>query len=117
RGPCEGGIARVQMRKVADLIRTERAAATGVLRPTENSGLKKRTVHDELPAAFEQIEQAYLALRPLELVLFVHRHPRHPAAFCSQRIARVCKCLLLHKKLLARSLPFLLGYDWGCLHR
>src|ERR1700693_2421262 len=99
------------MRQVADLDATEGTAAAGMLGPPEHAGLEEGAVHDQLTAALEQVEQAHLALRPIELVLLLHRQPRHPPALCGQRVTGAGQGLLLHEELLARSLPFLRRYD------
>src|SRR5580658_9791570 len=105
------------MRQVADLIGAQGATAAGVLGPAEHSGLEEGAIEDQLRAALEQIEQAYLALGPVELVLVVHSHPRHPPAFGSQRVTGTGQGLLLREELLARSLPLLLRHVRGCVHR
>src|SRR5208282_4843161 len=105
------------MGEVRDLIGAERAAAAGVLGPAEYPGLEEGAIDDQLTAALEQIEQAYLALGSVELVLLVDSQPGHPPAFGGQRITRAGQGLLLHEELLVRSLPFLLRHDRGCLHR
>src|SRR5262249_17802566 len=74
-------------------------------------------IHDQLPAALEQVEQANLTLGPVELVLLLHRHPRHPSTLGGQRITGAGQGLLLHEELLPRSLPLLLRHDRGCLYR
>src|SRR5262249_50919586 len=70
-----------------------------------------------LPAALEQIEQANLALGPVELVILLDRHPRHPSTLGGQRITGTGKGLLLYEHLLPRILPILLRHDPRCLHR
>ena len=44
----------------------------------------------------KQIEQAYPALRSLELVAFFHSHPRHPAPLRGQRVMKAHCGLFLH---------------------
>src|SRR5271169_595554 len=105
------------MGQVGDLIGAQGAAAAGVLRPAEYSGLEEGAIDDQLTAALEQIEQAYLALGSIELVLLVHSQPRHPPAFGGQRVTGAGQGLLLHQELLARSFPLLLRYDLWCVHR
>jgi hypothetical protein len=100
-----------------NLIRAQRAAAAGMIRPAEHAGLEEGAVDDQLPAALEQIDQVYFAIGPVELVLLLHRHPRHAPALGSHGVTGVHHGLLLHEKLLPRSLPLLLRYDRGCLHR
>src|ERR1700740_3384833 len=99
------------MGQMGDLIGAQGAAAAGVLGPAENAGLEEGAVDDQLTAALEQIEQAYLALGTVELVLLVHGHPRNPPAFGRQRVTGAGQGFLLHEQLLARSLPLLLRYD------
>src|SRR3989454_6553565 len=99
------------MGQVGDLIGAQGAAAAGVLGPAEHSGLEEGAVDDQLKAALEQVEQANLTLGPVELVLLLHRHPRHPSTLGGQRITGAGQGLLLHEELLARSLPLLLRHD------
>src|ERR1700681_4510978 len=105
------------MGQVGGLIGAQGAAAAGVLGPAEHPGLEEGAIDDQLRAAVEQIEQAYLALGPVELVLLVHSQPRHPPAFGGQRVTGAGQGLLLHEELLARSLPLLLRRDRGGVHR
>src|SRR5712671_328674 len=105
------------MGQVGDLIGAQGAAAAGVFGPAEHSGLEEGAIDDQLTAALEQIEQAYLALGSVELVLFVHSQPRHPPAFGGQRVTGTGQGLLLHEELLARSLPLLLRHDRGWVRR
>src|SRR5271163_4889316 len=102
------------MGQVSDLIGAEGAAATGVLGPAEHSGLEEGAIDDQLTAAFEQIEQAYLALGSVKLVLLVHSQPRHAPAFRGQRVTGAGEGLLLREELLVRSLPLLLRHNRGC---
>src|SRR6266478_4977320 len=95
------------MGQVGYLIGSEGAAAAGMHGPAEDAGLEERAIDDQLTAALEQIEQAYLALGSVELVLLLHGQPRHPPAFGGQRITGAGQVLLLHEQLLARSLPLL----------
>ena len=117
RGVCERGVAGVQMSQVADLIGAQGAAAAGMLGPAEHAGLEEGAIDDQLPAALEQVLQAHLAFGPLELVLLLHGHPRHPPALGGHGVTGACQGLLLHQKLLARSLPLLRRHDRGCVHR
>ena len=59
------------MGEVRNLIGVQRAAAAGVLGPAEQPGLEEGAVNDQLPATFEQIEQAHLTLGPVEFTLAV----------------------------------------------
>src|SRR6266853_5812664 len=95
------------MGQVRDLIGTQGAAAAGVLRPAEHSGFEEGAVDDQLTAALEQIEQAYLTFGSVELVLLVHGQPRHSPTLGGQRVTSAGQGLLLHEKLLACSLPIL----------
>src|SRR5215467_15555655 len=88
-----------------------------MLGPAEHPGLEESAVDDRLPTPLEQIKQAYLAFGPVEIVFLVHGQPRHPPAFGGQRVTGAGEGLLLHEELLARSLPLLLRYDRGCVHR
>src|SRR5215469_2312796 len=101
------------MGEVRNLISSERAAAAGMLGPTEHPGLEERAIHDELTAAFEKVEQAHLSVGPEELVRFLNRHPRHSPPLGGQRIAGSGQSLLLHQELLTRRVPVLSRHDWG----
>src|ERR1700685_14823 len=88
-----------------------------MLGPAEHAGLEEGAVDDQLRAAVEQVEQARLALRPVECVLLLHGQPRLPPAFGGQRVTGAGQGLLLHEELLARSLPLLLRHGRGCVYR
>src|SRR5438270_9195861 len=105
------------MGQMRDLIRAEGAAAAGVLGPAEHSRLEESAIDDQLPAAFEQVEQANFAVGPVEFVLLLHQRPRHPSTLGGQRITGAGEGLLLREELLPRSLPLLLRQNRGCLHR
>src|ERR1700688_677347 len=105
------------MGQVGNLIGAQGAAAAGMLGPAEYPGLEEGAIDDQLTPALEQIEQAYLALGSVELVLLVDSKPRHPPAFGGQRVTGMGQGLLLHEELLARSLPLLLRHDRGGVHR
>src|SRR5882762_7881379 len=107
RGVGEGGVAGVQMGQVGDLIGAQGAAAAGVLGPAEHPGLEEGAIDDQLTAALEQIDEAYLALGSVELVPLAHSQPRHPPTLGGQRVTGAGQVLLLHEQLLARSLPFI----------
>src|SRR5215471_3964068 len=47
----------------------------------------RRAIEDQLRAPLEHVEQADLSVGPIELVLLLYRHPRHPSTFGGQRIA------------------------------
>src|ERR1700732_3940778 len=93
------------------------AATAGVFGPAEHLGLEEGAIDDQLTAALEQVEQANFTLWPVELVLLLHRHPRHPSTFGGQRVTGAGQSLLLYQELLTRSLPLLLRHNRGCLHR
>src|SRR5262245_40131014 len=84
--------------------------------PAVHSGLEEGAVDDQLTTAAEQIEQAHLTLRPIELVRLLHGLPRHPPTLGGHRVAGTGQSLLLHEELLARSLPLLRRHDRGRLH-
>src|SRR5580693_539386 len=88
-----------------------------MIRPAEHAGLEERAVDDELTTPGKKIEQARLALRAAELVRLVDSHPWHTPTLCSQRVMGAHHGLLLREKLLTRSVPVLLGYDLGNIHR
>src|SRR5271166_2626579 len=88
--------------------------------PAEDSGLEEGAIHDQLPAAFEQVEQADLTLGSFELVIPVHQHPRHAPALRRQSITGVGEGLLLNEETLPSGLPLLLRDDFrisGCFGR
>src|ERR1700683_2053653 len=105
------------MGQVGDLSGAKGAAAAGVLGPAEHPGLEEGAIDDQLTAALEQIEQAYLALGSVELVLLVHSRPAHPRALGGQRITGAGCGFLFHEELLARGLPLLLRHDRWRVHR
>jgi hypothetical protein len=89
RDKCEGGVARVEMSEMSNLVGHHRAAAAGMVGPAEHPGLVEGAVDDQLTAAFEQVAQARLAFGPLELVLLLHGHPRHPPTLGGQCVTGV----------------------------
>src|SRR5256885_14259196 len=103
------------MSEVGDLVGAERAAAASMIGPAEHAGFEEGAIDDQLATALEQVEQADFALRPVELILLFHGHPRHAATVGGQCVTRAGEGLLLHQELLARSFPFLRRYDWWCV--
>jgi len=102
------------MGEVADLVGPQGAAAAGMLGPSEHPWLEEGAVDNQLSATLEQVEQAHLALRPVESVRLLHRHPRHPTTLGGQRVMGAHHGLLLHQQLVARSRPLLWRHDrWG----
>ena len=95
------------MGDMSDLVGHERTAATRMFGPAVHTGLEKGAVDDQLTTAVEQVKQARLAFRSVELVRLFHGQPRHPPTLSGQRVARVGHGFLLHKELLARGLPLL----------
>jgi hypothetical protein len=104
------------MGEIADLVGAERAAAAGMFRPSEDAGLEERAVDDELAAPLEQVEQARLALRAFEHIVFLDEQPRHAAALGGQRVLGAGERLFLDKHLLEGAFPRFLGNDRRCLH-
>src|SRR5262249_48012951 len=74
-------------------------------------------VDDQLAATLKQVEKAHRAVRAVEAVLLLHRHPRHPAALGGQRIAGAGQLLLLDQQLLTGGIPLLRRHDRRSLHR
>src|SRR5882757_11568994 len=103
------------MSEVGNLIGAEGTAAARVIGPTEHSRLEECAIDDQLLAALEQVEKANLTLQSCELVLLLHRHPRHPSTLGGQRVTRAGEGLLLHEELLLRRFPLLPRHDRGCL--
>ena len=83
------------MGDVSDLVGHHGAADAGVLGPAGHSGLEERAVDDQLAASVEEVDQARLALRPIELVLVFHGQPRHPPTLCREPVAGAGQCLFL----------------------
>src|SRR5262245_29579996 len=102
------------MGEMGDLIGAQGAAAAGMLGPAEDTGLEEGAVEDQLSPALEKVEEADLAVGPVEHVLLLHGHPRHPPALGGHLIAGAGQRLLLHEKLLASLLPLLRRHDGGC---
>ena len=116
-GEDERGVASVQMRDMRDLVGHHRAAHAGVLGPAAHARLVEGAVDDQLAAAVEQVGEARLAIRPLEHIVLLHGHPRHPPTLGRQRVTCAGVFLLLHEHPLARRLPFPGRYDRRLLHR
>ena len=92
---------------MGNLIGQHGAADTSMLGPAVHARFEEGAVDDQLTASAEQVEQARLALGPVELVVLLHGHPRHPPTLSGQRVTGAGQLLLLHEQLLARSLPLL----------
>ncbi len=107
----------VQMGQVGDLIGAQGAAAAGVLGPAEHPGLEEGAIDDQLPAALEQVEQANLALGPLEFVRLLDGHPRHPPAFGGDSITLTRELLFLGQQIPASHKPFFTRNYFGVFHR
>ncbi len=101
---------------MSSLVGHHRATGAALLRPAVDAGLEEETVDDELPAALEEVEQAHPSVRPLELVVLLHQHPRHPAARGGHRVTSVGVLLLLHQQRVTRLLPLPLIDDRRQLH-
>jgi hypothetical protein len=78
-----------------------------MLGPARHAGLEERAVDDQLSAAVEQVEQARLPVGSVELVLLVHRLPRHPSTPGGQRVTSAGQLLFPHQELLTGGLPLL----------
>ena len=87
-----------------------------MLGPAFHAGLEKGAINDELTAAVEQVKQGRLAVGAVELVLLLHRQPRHPSTLGRQRVAGARQLFLFHEKLLSRSLPFLRRHHFPAVH-
>ena len=83
------------MGDVCDLIGHHRAAVARVVGPAEHAGLEERSVYDKLATALEQVEQARLPWS-VELIILLHRQPRHPPTLRGQRVPGPGQLLLLH---------------------
>ncbi len=101
-------VTRVEVHEVGNLVRSQRTANAGMFWPAVHAGLEEGAIDDQLTAAVEQIKQAQFALRPIEGVRLLHRHPRHTTALGGQRITRAGKGLFLRQHLLMSRFPFLL---------
>jgi hypothetical protein len=75
--------------------------------PAVHAGFEKGAIDDELTSAGEQVEQAYPAVGPVELVVLGDGQPRHPSARGGQRVTGAGDVLFLAEQLLARGLPLL----------
>ncbi|KAF5406830.1 MAG: hypothetical protein Udaeo2_30980 [Candidatus Udaeobacter sp.] len=87
-----------------------------MLGPTLHAWFEEGAIDDQLTATIEQVEQAHLALGPIELVLLLHSQPRHPPTLGGQCVTSVGQFLLLHEQLLACSFPLLRRPDSGVIH-
>ncbi len=98
-------IAGVQVREVGEAVDEHGASATSTLGEIGNSWLEEKTIDDELSAAIEEIEQADLAVRSLELVRLVDPHHRQPAALGGKLGADAGRLLCPAEEIVAGSLP------------
>src|SRR5215208_4993913 len=103
---------------MGDLVGHHGAAPAGMIGPAQDAGLEESALDDQLTAAVEQVDQARLPLRALELIGLLHLHPWHPPAFGRQGVASAGQGLFLHEQLPARSLPLLRRYNrWSGLRQ
>src|SRR4029434_9985276 len=98
-------IASVQVGEMGDLVGHERAAAARLFGPAVHAGLEKSAVDDQLTPAVEQVEQAGVALRSVELVRLFHRLPWHPPTLSRPLAPRVRQSLLLKQKQALSDIP------------
>ena len=66
-----GHVACVEVREAGYLVGHERTPRTSAVGPAQHPGLVGETVDDQLTSALEEIEQADLAVRPLEHVVLL----------------------------------------------
>jgi hypothetical protein len=117
----ERGVARMQVRGMAQVVHEHRTAGAARVRPTVHAGREHEVIDEQLPAAFEQVEQACLAVRAVEHVILFDAQHRLPAALGGQRVARAGRLLLQREHPFLRGLPFLRRNDrrqrihFGCL--
>jgi len=106
----------VQVREIGDLIDEERATGTTRVRPAVHARREHEMVEDQLPAAFEQIEQRCFAVRPFEHVGLVDLHHRHAPTLGRKRVVLPGERLFFGKQLLSGGLPLTLGDDTRKCH-
>src|SRR5213082_1682159 len=102
----------MQVRRVRDLVDEHRAslAALFLIRA------EHEVVEAELPASFEQIEQARLPAGTVEHVRLVDAHDRQAPALGSERVVSTGELLFLRAQLLERGLPLCLRNDSWEIH-
>ena len=93
------------MSGVSNLVGHHGAADACMFGPADHARLEECAVEDQLTATVEQIEQARLALGPVEFVFLLDRHPWHPPTLGGQRVTSAGQLLLFHEKLLRAQLP------------
>ena len=108
----QGGIPGVQVRQVADAVGQERAGRAALVRVR----VEHEMVDQQLTPALEQLQQAGLAVRALELVLLADLGHRHPAPLSVQCIALPGELFLPGQQLLAGREPLLSGHDRRIVH-
>src|ERR1700730_1830741 len=104
------------MGDVGHLVGHHGAADAAMLGPAVHARLEERAVHDQLTAAFEEVEQARFSVGAIELVLLLHGQPGHSPTLGGERVAGTRQLLLFHEQLLPRRLPLLQGNDWWRVH-
>src|SRR6478672_13700955 len=98
---------------VSYLVRHHGAADARMFGPADHARFEEGAVDDQLPAAFEQIEQAHLTLGSVKFILLLHSQPRHSPTLGGQRISSVSQLFLLHEELLTCTFPLLRGHDFS----
>src|SRR3954447_16169678 len=81
------------------------------MRRPRNRGPEHDVVGEKLRAPVEELGERLLAVRGVELVVLLHRHPRELAALVADLLSQLGVLGLEPRKLSASRLPFLAGSD------
>ena len=97
---------------MTDLVDEHRTAVAArfLVRP------EHEVVEEQLPPPLEEVEQARLAVRPVEDVILVHADHRQPATLGGERVACPSGFFFVGKKRVPRCLPLRRGDDRGKVH-
>ena len=102
---------------MTDVVNDQRTSRAARRRPTINIGRKHEVVKRQRAGGVPQRDQSGApSRRGLRRRILLDADHRQSAAFGGQRISRPGGGFLLHKQLVARSLPFLPRYDSRMAH-
>src|SRR5215469_3239639 len=105
----QGGVAGMQVRKVADIVCYDRTSGAALILAGEaRLGMAPHeVVHDQLAALLEQIKETRLPIGPGERVFLVDLDHRQGAAGGIENVFRVACLLLLSEQMLAGGQPLI----------
>jgi len=111
RGHRERDVVRVQETELGHPVRPRRASDAAGVRPPADALLEEEPVQDQLAAPLEELEQRPRAVGPLEAVVALDAHHRHPLARRGQAVDLGGDGLLMRVRARQRLPPVGGGHD------